>query len=104
MLPERPVFGAYLGGLFGSPATGFPRNCLKELPPLVLAPHLWGHQGHSLWVQFFCDNRSVTINYSQRFSLKGALGHLLRLLASPVLTHFQVPLLEEWNSLSSISV
>ena len=68
-------FGAYLDSLwFAScwlPEQLSASIAFKELYPIVVAAHVWGHQLQGLRVQFLCDNRSVTDAISKR--LGGAL-------------------------------
>ena len=71
------AFGAYLDGLFGSSAAGLPRNCLQGVSFTCPSPHVWGHQWHILWVQFFCGNLGVSDTILSVSRPDGALGDLL---------------------------
>ena len=71
-------FGAYLDGLWFAgrwlPEQLSASIAFKELYPIVVPAHVWGHQWQGLQVQFLCDNHSVTDAISKRFCSAGALG------------------------------
>jgi len=72
-------FGAYLGGRW-LPEQPSASITFKQLYPIVLGAHVWGHYWQGLRVQLLCDNHGVTDAVSKRFCSDGALGGLLRSL------------------------
>lgn len=74
-------FGAYLDGRWFAHrwlASRLPASiAVKELYPIVLAAHVWGHQWAGLRVQFLCDNLGMATAISRRFCRDASLGALL---------------------------
>ena len=77
-------FGAYLDGRWfaglWAPAQLSASIAVKELFPIVVAAHVWGHRWRGLRIQFLCDNRGVSEVISKRFCSDPVLGGLLRSL------------------------
>jgi len=100
-------FGAYLDGLWFAghwlPKQLSASIAFKELYPIVLAAHVWGHHWQGLQVQFLCDNHGVTDAISKHFCSDGVLGGLPRSLFLAAARHFWVSTTHVPGRLNSIA-
>ena len=100
MAPDGPWFTSHW-----LPEQLFASIAFKELYPIVLAAHVWGHRWQVLRDQFLRENRSITDANSKCFCSDGALGGLLRSLFLTTARHsFWVSATHVPGHLNSIAV